>query len=67
MFAVDGPKVTDTFYENLIKMKASTGTDLQQTHADTSEAAQALHIAIAKLHDEGVSFARWVPFIHLGV
>ena len=32
---------------------------------DTTQAARALH-AVAKLRSENVSFARWVPFIHLG-
>ena len=30
------------------------------------EAARALHLAVTKLRSENVSFARWVPFIHLG-
>lgn len=33
---------------------------------DITQAARALHLAVAKLRSEGVSFARWVPFIHLG-
>ena len=33
---------------------------------DITQAAQALHLAVAKLRAENVSFARWVPFIHLG-
>ena len=59
----DGPKVADTFYENLFP----AGADLQGTHPDTTEAARALHVAVAKLRGEGVSFGRWVPFIHLGI
>ena len=33
---------------------------------NTTQAAQALHYAVSKLHSENVSFTRWVPFIHLG-
>ena len=33
---------------------------------DTTQAAHALHYAIAKLRSENVPFARWVPYIHLG-
>lgn len=56
---VDGPKIADTFYHNLFKRTASSGPD-------TSQAARALHIAVARLRSENVSFVRWVPFIHLG-
>jgi hypothetical protein len=52
----DGPKVADTFYDNLFKEKKFTAT----------EVARALHLAVAKLRSENVSFVRWVPFIHLG-
>ena len=62
----DGPKVADTFYENLLPAK-NLGVDLQHAHPDTTEAARALHVSIAKLRAEGVSFGRWVPFIHLGI
>ena len=60
----DGPKVADTFYEYFFREKNSS---LEGTfQSDTSHAALALHLAVAKLHSEGVSFIRWVPFIHLG-
>ena len=62
----DGPKVADTFYENLFPRKNSS-SDLQHAHPDTTEAARALHVSVAKLREEGVSFGRWVPFIHLGI
>jgi hypothetical protein len=55
----DGPVVADAFYEYLFRHGPST-------FPDTTEAARALHIAIAKLRSRGVSFMRWVPFIHLG-
>ena len=59
----DGPKVADAFYENFFP----AGADLQRAHPDTTDAARALHVAIAKLRAEDVSFRRWVPFIHLGL
>ena len=62
----DGPKVADTFYEKLFPAKSSA-VDLQRGHPDTTEAARALHVSVAKLRAEGVSFGRWVPFIHLGI
>ena len=64
----DGPKVADTFYENLFPGNDS-GVDLQCGHPDTTEAARALHVSVAKLRAEGVPFGRWVPFIpsHLGI
>jgi hypothetical protein len=43
-------------------------TDLSYQIPDTTQAAQALHLAVAKLRDEeNCSFERWVPFIHLGL
>jgi hypothetical protein len=60
---VDGPKIADTFYENLFKKHGAIITDA--SGPDTTQAAQALHLAVAKLRSENVSFVRWVPFIHL--
>ncbi|KAF8522391.1 CHAT domain-containing protein [Gautieria morchelliformis] len=60
----DGPKVADAFYKYLYRKKPSTIADMFQP--DTREAAQALHVAVDKLRSEGVSFKRWVPFIHMG-
>jgi hypothetical protein len=62
----DGPKVADTFYEKLLPAK-NLGVDLQRAPLDTTEAARALHVSVAKLRAEGVSLERWVPFIHLGI
>ena len=61
---VDGPEIMDTFYGNLFRAKNLTLTD---TSLDAMQAARALHLAVAKLRAEGVSFVRWVPFIHLGL
>ncbi|KAF8492900.1 CHAT domain-containing protein, partial [Gautieria morchelliformis] len=56
----DGPKVADAFYEYLYRKKPSA------VGPDTRESARALHVAVAMLRSEGVSFKRWVPFIHMG-
>jgi ABC-type sulfate transport system substrate-binding protein len=60
----DGPKVADAFYKYLYRNKPSAAEDTFRP--DTREAARALHIAVANLRSEGVSFKRWVPFIHMG-
>ncbi|KAJ7265295.1 CHAT domain-containing protein [Mycena rebaudengoi] len=62
----DGPKVADTFYEHLFKdykpdADSPVGPDLRK-------AAEALHFAVTKLRKEqGMSFKRWVPFVHYGL
>ena len=61
---LDGPNIAATFYENLFKENNSTSTDA--SGPDTTQAAQALHLAVTKLRAENVSLMRWVPFIHLG-
>lgn len=61
---IDGPKVADTFYENIFDEASSNTTN--SSGPDTTRAARALHYAVIKLRSENVSFARWVPFIHLG-
>jgi hypothetical protein len=60
----DGPIIADTFYANLFESNGSITMD--GFRPDTTQAARALHIAVAKLRSENVSFVRWVPFIHLG-
>ena len=64
MSDVDGPTITDTFYENLFKDYRFIMTNA--SGPDTSQAARALHVAVTKLRSENASFVRWVPFIHLG-
>ncbi|KIM82633.1 hypothetical protein PILCRDRAFT_70495, partial [Piloderma croceum F 1598] len=61
---VDGPKVADSFYETLFKEHGSLTAD--GSGPDITQAARALHLAVAKLRSENASFVRWVPFIHLG-
>jgi hypothetical protein len=63
---VDGPLVADSFYKHLFHETPSTDTP-NLPYPDTTKAAEALHIAIAKLRAKKCSFARWVPFIHVGV
>ena len=60
----DGPKIADSFYEHLFKEYNYNKMD--SVGPDMTQAARALHHAVAKLRSEQVSFARWVPFIHLG-
>jgi hypothetical protein len=59
----DGPDVADTFYRHLFQVNDQG--DVQPP--DTTQAARALHLAVKKLRENGCSFKRWVPFIHLGL
>jgi CHAT domain-containing protein len=54
----DGPKVAETVYQQLFANGRSP---------KVTETAEALHIAVQKLRDEGASFQQWIPFIHIGV
>ena len=67
IYDVDGPEVMDTFYENLFRAKDFMSTNASQPHLDDMQAARALHLAVGKLRAKSVSFARWVPFVHLGI
>ena len=58
---VDGPKIADSFYKNLFKECATS-----QAGPDPAQAARALHLAVAKLRSDKVSFVSWIPFVHLG-
>jgi hypothetical protein len=60
----DGPKIADTFYYELFKENNSATTEFLRP--GSTQAAQALHIAVTKLRSNNVSFMRWVPFIHIG-
>jgi hypothetical protein len=53
---VDGPKVANWFYEELLAKEA----------VDADSVAHALDSAVGKLRDSGVSSERWAPFIHMG-
>ena len=58
----DGPTITDAFYEELF-----CGPDGKLAQKpDINRSAQALHIAVKKLHSKNVPFRGWVPFIHMG-
>ncbi|KAJ7728702.1 CHAT domain-containing protein [Mycena maculata] len=62
----EGPKVADTFYEHLFRNCDANSSP--PVHPDLTEAAHALHLAVTKLRKEpGISFARWVPFVHYGL
>ena len=62
----DGPKIADTFYERLFKdCDANSSPPILP---NITKAAEALHFAIAKRRKEpGMTFARWVPFVHYGL
>jgi CHAT domain-containing protein len=55
----DAPIITEKFYTYLIV----------EAGGDSTKAAYALHKAVGHLRDssDGHDFARWVPFIHLGI
>jgi hypothetical protein len=62
----DGPKIAEAFYEHLLK-GCDANADVPIL-PDLTKAAEALHIAVAKLRaDPSVSFRRWVPFVHYGL
>ncbi|KAJ7835221.1 CHAT domain-containing protein, partial [Mycena leptocephala] len=55
----DAPQIASTVYEHLLEV----------CPPDSTRAAEALHLAIRKLREEGSgykSFFHWVPFIHIG-
>jgi hypothetical protein len=61
---LDAPKIAETFYENIFIESNYTSTNA--SGPDTTQAARALHLAVAKLRAENVPLINWVPFIHLG-
>ena len=63
MMDKDGPTIVDTFYEELF-FHSPNGTPALEP--DMTKSALALHLAVKKLRSQGVSFHRWVPFIHMG-
>ncbi|KAJ6603927.1 CHAT domain-containing protein [Mycena sp. CBHHK59/15] len=58
MLDQDGPVLAEATYSHLF----GNGKKPQATNA-----AKALQLAVRKLRDSGVSYERWVPFIHIGV
>ncbi|KAJ7128411.1 CHAT domain-containing protein, partial [Mycena epipterygia] len=63
---LDGPKIADTFYEHLFKNCDPNSSP--PVLPDLTRAAEALHLAVAKLREEpGIPFSRWVPFVHYGL
>jgi len=65
----DGPEVADAFYEHLFETSHSNTVDSNSPHpyVDTTKAAVALQLAVAKLRAKGVPFKRWAPFVHYGI
>jgi hypothetical protein len=62
----DGPKITDTFYENLFKDCDPNSTP--PVVSDLTKSAEALHLAVSELRKQpGITFNRWVPFVHYGL
>jgi len=62
----DGPRIADTFYEHLFKNCDPNSNP--PVHPDLTQAARALHFAVAKLREEpDIPFRRWVPFVHYGL
>ncbi|KAJ7210758.1 hypothetical protein GGX14DRAFT_363145 [Mycena pura] len=62
----DGPKIADTFYEYLFK-DCSPDSDSPRL-PNLRKAAEALQLAVTKLRREpGMTFQRWVPFVHYGL
>ncbi|KAJ6596526.1 hypothetical protein B0H10DRAFT_1828198 [Mycena sp. CBHHK59/15] len=62
----DGPRIANTFYEELFKNCDITSNP--PVTPDLTQAARALHLAVAKLRKEpNVPFVRWVPFVHYGL
>ncbi|KAJ7429954.1 CHAT domain-containing protein, partial [Mycena galericulata] len=58
MLDQDGPVLAEAVYKDLF----GTGKE-----AKAEDAAKALQLAVRKLRDSGVSYERWIPFIHMGV
>ncbi|KAJ7793808.1 hypothetical protein B0H14DRAFT_2393100, partial [Mycena olivaceomarginata] len=62
----DGPKIADKFYEKLFEDCGLNSTS--PIVPDLTNAAEALHLAVSKLRKEpGMTFKRWVPFVHYGL
>ncbi|KAJ7702692.1 CHAT domain-containing protein [Mycena rosella] len=62
----DGPMIADTFYKHLFEQCDPNSNP--PVLPDLTRAAEALHIAVAKLREEPtISFKRWVPFVHYGL
>ncbi|KAG2011628.1 hypothetical protein CC2G_011722 [Coprinopsis cinerea AmutBmut pab1-1] len=56
----DGPIVADVFYSHLFRHGAGSPPNV-------TDAAYGLHLATRELREQGVSFHRWVPFVHFGL
>ncbi|KAJ7661702.1 CHAT domain-containing protein [Mycena rosella] len=54
----DGPLVSEIVYSHLFR---------NGRQPRTSDAAEALHLAVKELKKRNVPYERWIPFIHMGV
>ncbi|KAJ6566904.1 CHAT domain-containing protein [Mycena capillaripes] len=61
----DGPSIADTFYTHLFK--DCVADPAAPVYPDLTKAAEALHIAVKELRENGAPLARWVPFVHYGL
>ncbi|KAJ7939715.1 CHAT domain-containing protein [Mycena leptocephala] len=62
----DGHKIAGTFYEHLFR--DCDANSRPPVVPDLTKAAEALHLAVCKLRKEpGMTFERWVPFVHYGL
>ena len=60
--------VADSFYGHLFQSDANTLTSDSCLCPDTTQAARALHFAVAALRSSTkCPLAHWVPFIHFGL
>lgn len=63
---LDGPKIADTFYQHLFK--DCDPNSKPAVLPDLTQAAKALHLAVAKLREEpDIPLRRWVAFVHYGL
>ncbi|KAJ7737609.1 CHAT domain-containing protein [Mycena maculata] len=63
---LDGPKIADTFYKHLFRNCDPTAN--HPVVPDLTEAACALHLAVAQLREQpDIPFMRWVSFVHYGL
>ena len=60
----DGPVIAEEFYGRLFERDEEVA---EGRRPDIDKSAWALHCAVKKLRDSGVSFVRWVPFVHYGL
>ena len=63
----DAPEVAQNVYEQLFRLGRREGDGEGEKMPDARGAAQALHVAVARLRARNVPSTSWVPFIHVGL